>query len=392
MAAIDNFAVFLGLPAQTYSTNSLTSYYSNRFMSPFNPQRKMVQTTSWEVNDPLVHYTTNDLVRVTQPVQTVVVQPAFTNLWQLNSAYKPWGGNPKKDAPNDPTAWDESVRDSGVKSSDDWEFPKQKFANIGWLGQVHRGTPWQTIYLKSRIPDASQWMHPNGPATTIETHPTNDWSLVDMFTVAQHPNATRGQLSINQTNVPAWSAVLSGVEVTTLRQAAGGDIVRGQTNVVPAALESPVMQIVEGINRERNKLGGQFRKLSDVLRVPELTVRSPYLQTNYIPQAVESVKHFYLKDADYERIPEQILSLLRLGEERYVIYAWGQSLKPAPNSVVTSGNNFGLCNNYQITGEVATRTVVRFEFPNTNTVSDAILLDYSRPQAIIESFNILPPE
>ena len=96
LQAIDNFRVFMGLQPQTYSMNSLTNYYTNRLMTPFNPRRKMVQNTSWEVNDPLVHYTTNDLVRVTQPVQTVVVQPTFTNLWQLNSAYSPGAATRRK--------------------------------------------------------------------------------------------------------------------------------------------------------------------------------------------------------------------------------------------------------------------------------------------------------
>ena len=45
--------------------------------------------------------------------------------------------------------------------------------------------------------------------------PTNDWHILDLFTAALSDNATRGQLSINQTNLAAWSAVLSGVVVLT---------------------------------------------------------------------------------------------------------------------------------------------------------------------------------
>ena len=38
-----------------------------------------------------------------------------------------------------------------VTRSDDWDFPTNKFPNIGWLGRVHRGTPWQTIDMKSPV-------------------------------------------------------------------------------------------------------------------------------------------------------------------------------------------------------------------------------------------------
>ena len=42
--------------------------------------------------------------------------------------------------------------------------------------------------------------------------------------------------------------------------------------------------------------------------------------------------------------------------------AYGQSLQPAPNSIVTAGGPFfGLCTNYTITAEQVTRTVVEIE-------------------------------
>jgi len=55
-------------------------------------------------------------------------------------------------APQDPYAtakhFGEQLMDAGVRRSDDWMFPTNKFPNIGWLGRVHRGTPWQTVYIK----------------------------------------------------------------------------------------------------------------------------------------------------------------------------------------------------------------------------------------------------
>ena len=53
-------------------------------------------------------------------------------------------------------------------------------------------------------------------------------------------------------------------------------------------------------------------------------------------------------------------------------------------------------NNYQVTGEVATRTVVRAVFPEreSNNPADAGYFrpDYRRPRLVVESFNIIPLE
>jgi hypothetical protein len=65
---------------------------------------------------------------------------------------------------------------------------------------------------------------------------------------------------------------------------------------------------------------------------------------------------------------------------RYVVYAWGQALKPADRSVIMSGPYSGLCTNYQISAEVETRTTLRIEGAPDN------------PRVIIENYNIVPPE
>jgi len=54
-------------------------------------------------------------------------------------------------AANDPYALNVNVKDPLVRRSDDWDFPTNKFPNLGWLGRVHRGTPWQTVYLKPEL-------------------------------------------------------------------------------------------------------------------------------------------------------------------------------------------------------------------------------------------------
>ena len=83
------------------------------------------------------------------------------------------------------------------------------------------------------------------------------------------------------------------------------------------------------------------------------------------------------------------MGLLRIGTPRYVIFAYGQSLKPADGSIVTSGQYFGMPTNYTITGEMATRTVMRIDnFPTPNSPAGTPIT----PRAVIESYNVLPPE
>ncbi|HAM72184.1 MAG TPA: hypothetical protein DCM86_11120, partial [Verrucomicrobiales bacterium] len=228
------------------------------------------------------------------------------------------------------------------------------------------------------------------------SHPTNDWSLVDLFTVAPGENATTGQIGINQVGLAAWSAVLSGV--TVLTNYASDDLakvrnMRGQAPLVTNLViqpsfgdpTSPMNRLVNAINRYRAGLtNGLFMRAGDILAVPELTLNSPWLRLNNDQRA------YGLTDEAYERIPRQILSLVRPDEARYVIYAFGQALQPAPDSLIKNplSPHYNLCTNYQIMAEVATKTVLRFE--NVGGVVNG------RPQfvlkPVIESFSQLPPE
>jgi len=89
------------------------------------------------------------------------------------------------------------------------------------------------------------------------------------------------------------------------------------------------------------------------------------------------------------------MSLLRVeNAPRYVIYSYGQTLKPAPNGTYlnsTPSGMFGMVTNYQVVSEIATRAVVRFK-PVLVTNSLVPLLVQTNYSATIESYNILPPE
>jgi hypothetical protein len=405
--------------------------------APFTPTRIMVQANYYQVGDPLVHYTFEDLRDDPDPDLKLngTESPGYNFVARTNLSSKSLGlsrdnaltWNRGDIGVSDSTSstpgaglLDPTVRDPGLIYPDKWDFPTNLFPNIGWLGRVHRSTPWQTIYLKSRPPN-QDWQkhsgnqrHPNSAALMV---PMRDWELLDIFTSAPHANATRGRLSINQTNLAAWSAVLAGAVTTEPIPHPDDASFTAPQDVAmqPAAISPAIETIVAGINQQRTNIssqrysfGGQpypfapFNKLSDLLSTPELTDASPFL--NVDPNRFDAYKPngaALITDVDYERIPQQILSLVKLGEPRFVVYAWGQSLKPARRnpedtgpSIVTTGADRGLCRNYQITGEVATRAVIRVEF---DRITDPFhpqfnQPDYSRPRAVVESFNILPVE
>jgi hypothetical protein len=142
----------------------------------------------------------------------------------------------------------------------------------------------------------------------------------------------------------------------------------------------PLARIYAGISRTRSDTNlfpkQTFNRLGDILSVPELTDASPF-----VPDKNSAIYKSGMRDAVYEWLPQQVMGLLKFSEPRYVIYAYGQSLKPAPNSLVMSGPFFGLCTNYQVTAEVATRSVVRVENPKSDT-----------PRVVEENYNLLPPD
>ncbi|HSU56417.1 MAG TPA: hypothetical protein VLT36_20325, partial [Candidatus Dormibacteraeota bacterium] len=436
------------------------------FDAPFSPARVVQLNISWQANDPLVHYTVPDLTdlwpesfvkriqfkRFTElpgaaPIsstdRSALADLSNTNAAPLAGHYHPWTEDLNKNkAVTNATARRMELKDPMVNRSDNWNFPTNKLPGIGWLGRVHRGTPWQTMYLKSPIatnaaaPDiaraANDWMlwsghvspvtnyipytakdpiahYPapfygsNGLSFNVDfflTSPTNDYPLLDLFTTAFNDNASRGQLSVNQTNLAAWSALLSGVTVVT--NGTNFDY----TFIAPAGVYNtmlntksytwpPLVQIWEGINRLRTNTvlhhdangfstnlmfpGGSFTYAGDILRAPELSVASPYLTNALTGSLGGSNALNALTDEVYERIPQQILSLVRADQPRFVVYAFGQALRPAEHSIVPNGPFSGLVTNYAVTAESAIRAVVRVDGAPLN------------PHVVIESYNALGP-
>ena len=117
-----------------------------------------------------------------------------------------------------------------------------------------------------------------------------------------------------------------------------------------------------------------FSRLGDILRTPQLSAapgiyggivaNSPYINGSSVNQV-----RFGLTDEVVESIPRRILGLLKVDEPRFVVYAYGQSLKPAERSITTDINFYNLCTNYQVTGEIVTKTIFRVDGEPDNTNS-----------------------
>lgn len=354
-------------------------------------------------------------------------------LARVQTASAPWGQTPQLGSSatgggaKDFSRINLGVKDPQISSPDNWRFLAQSsnaptalqslsYPNLGWLGRVHRGTPWQTTYLKSAVVALGQesslqhapWLGLffgeinswTAWAGNPNTHPINDWKLVDLFTTAPNDNAAHGLLGVNQTGLAAWAAVLSGVPVLDNRVNASdpkplilgpdspelAQIVTGYTNqqsgiVTPGLLTTLVTTnaLAQGFNVAPVAPGGTFTNLGSILSVPTLSDRAPFLAADNSGSTVMAAN---VTDEVVERLPQQILSLLRADEPLVTVYAYGQSLKPAPNAFyLRPGNFYGMVTNYVVTGEFATKTLLRFEgTPNapTTKVEDHRIL-YQNP-------------
>jgi hypothetical protein len=431
---IDGFRGFLGfsyLPGSPPAAQlqNAAGKSSLQMQAPYPATALVSYTMRWEANDPLVHYLGSDL---TDNSQSTAGQNYVNPLkyGHLNYRYMPWGGNPQYSG-TDPNPFNSALKDPLVYKPDNWDFPTGKLPTIGWLGRVHRGTPWQTIYLKSstapnttiltgsgtNLVNLWTWQYVSGDLNFYDASnsvPTQDRLMFDLFTTAFNDNATRGQLSVNvgagssdpNASLASWSALFSGMVVPT--NSAGG-----YTVIQPAGIydwtqpltntnQPPLAQIASGIVQTRanhmnpDGLQGVFERAGSILGTPQLSDQSPFLAP-YMNSPLTNT----FNDEIYEWLPQQLLSLVRVGSPRYVIYSYGQALKPAQNGVclITSpalANGqppFGMVTNYQVVAEIATRAVVRFDatvtnFIDGNGVSQTMV---TNNRAVIESFNILPP-
>lgn len=426
--------------------NILVSNYETTIQAPYTPSRHVVQKFVYDANDPLVHYLASDLYDQTSSTngQRALDNPPLSKLGILSGRYMPWG-NSLTDPNQMPTTYlfpgsiagvttdhgnhyNLAYKDPLVWSSDNWDFPTNKYPTVGWLGRVHRGTPWQSVYLKST--NILDWVLPSGIATWAvwtgdlnaydaeDSAPVQDRVLFDLFTATPDSASTPGRLNVNigaddpynpLAGLASWSALLSGAitfsnNISNLRasvpyyqyplpnETGVGYVPWTIQPAGPNTANSPLGFIVQGINSARTNhvaidgLQGVFEHAGDVLSASELSDASPFLNWNNAAQQQNAIS-----DEMYEWLPQQMLSLLTASgtpqsPQRYVIYCYGQTLKPAPDGLVTTGQFFGLCTNYQVEAESASRAIIRVE--NTPTPGNPNVT----PHIIVEQYNPLPPD
>ncbi|MSU35815.1 MAG: hypothetical protein EXS36_12070 [Pedosphaera sp.] len=431
---------FLGLDPQGEFLNYGDAVdVSTPFIGALTFSRKFLLTDRRAANDPLVHYTIEDLRpgavwlivdpdgspgrspngqgnQVASDASHHRIEAGHDMKARSVRAYAPWGWGQALPGGASGVATvagmtvekDPGRKDPGITASDDWDFPNGPLPSVGWLGRVHRGTPWQTVYLKSsvvafgtdfrvareprrRMPGtmnrfaeefrnhAGTPQSPNNRANqppnawpvwagNYYTHPVADWHFLHLFTTAINDNAARGLMSPNQTEPAAWAAALGGVTTAgvTTTGAVGKAGVPEPRVIEPATPE--FSRIVRSINNARGLTrSGVFDGIGGFLSASAVTIESPYLPKNYIAGPLVNAQ----SDEIVERIPQQILSLMREDHPHYTIYAYGQSLKPAQASLLNQpGPLYGICTNYQVTGEFATKTVLLYGGATTNLHAD----------------------
>jgi len=84
-------------------------------------------------------------------------------------------------------------------------FQANQTPNLTCLGAIHRGTPWQTMYLKSGGVDSHDlakldWCS-SGPWKAQRLQPTNDWRLASLLAGLFNTNDSRSLLSVNETDL-----------------------------------------------------------------------------------------------------------------------------------------------------------------------------------------------
>jgi hypothetical protein len=290
---------------------------TNDFLAvPFSPVTQVRMPMLWQVNDPLVRQLGSELFYPERSGQREWVIPpmniytgSLPGLGYLNERYRPWPTIPEIELP-DPNATNSALRDPLMRASDNWDFPANSPLDLENLGRVHRGTPWQTIYLKSADIDLPTWQSWTGhadPAVAEQTHPHRDWSLITTLQALLNTNAPQQLLSVNDPNPINWMAALDGLNVLT-NIGPTGISARPEFEMLTIASNSwQALLLAEAIATTRTNQPSQvFRNLGELFDTTELSLASPWLNPSTSWQQLRG-----MTDKAYEIIPAQLLSRVR---------------------------------------------------------------------------------
>ena len=133
------------------------------------------------------------------------------------------------------------------------------------------------------------------------TQPTNDWRIASLLVSLLSTNDPRSLASVNEPNAPAWLGLLDGLTVLS-------NTAPGQFDPVIISSNSPqAATVATALDAARfTRPGLRFGDVADILAVPELSLASPWLDTNGVARLASS-----MNDEACEAIPAQLLTLLR---------------------------------------------------------------------------------
>ncbi len=348
-AEIDGFFHFLN-PLYTLPVGVADIFSTNlAVQAPFTPSIVNYEYDTYQANDPLVHYLKSDLTyfgydpNPNSNAQTGVHPvplnasnfPLLPDLGEINARYQPWGRSVPSGqvgvslAFYDENAYNLVFKDPLVTHSDNWDFPSGTGLPLTTLGRIHRGTPWQTIYLKTSdiLVEANQfgnigtntWVIWTGNFNINDaalTAPINDRRLIGMLVPLMNTNAPEQLLSINDSSLNDWSSVFGGM-VTLSNSTPFPQFQPLTYNLLTINPADPTAgQLATAINAMRMQFQnadgsiGTFENIGDILSIPQLTEQSPFLNTNNTTLGGQQLE-YGISDEAYEAIPAQLLSLLR---------------------------------------------------------------------------------
>ena len=201
-----------------------------------------------------------------------------------------------------------------------------------------RGTPWQSVYLKSsNIFDwanssagqngITTWLNWTGDGNLFDatnSAPAEDWYLVGLLSPLLCTNSLGSLVSVNNPDPNAWLVLLDGMTVLTNISTdieIGFPIIPPQFATLVVSSNSPQASIIASAIESARVIqpGQSFADIGDILATPRLAEQSPYLNISSAVQRTNGIS-----DEAYEAIPSQLLPLLRVDSVGSVAFANGQ--------------------------------------------------------------------
>lgn len=306
---IDFFRAFCGLTPLYYggtiNTNLVTA-------APFTPTRRTSQRLIWQANDPLVHSLTAHLASPALGSGLAVELPAgpintSNNLGRLNYHFEPWSDTRGYLQ----TRQNVLLKDPLIRRAADW--PEGGFGplSLNWLGRVHRGTPWQTLYLKSGAVNPTLWTNWLGDwpkSAAAKATPDSDWIIAAEIARILNTHHPLTLLPANSPDTNAWLATLNGLSALT-NASPDASLFTGAAptmSVVPVSDESPQSLAIVAAIRQGQAQTGTLQHPGELLSIPELSLASPWLNRSSAIQLQRGIT-----DEAYEKLPTQLLPRLR---------------------------------------------------------------------------------